>query len=93
MVWWCLAACAEMTVAPLEAILPHLPTESVLRHALEEHDAGLLFTSIWTLDPGQTGYRLWRRLGELDWRDLLNLMATYRQLYQLSENTQTPLWE
>ena len=93
MVWWCLAACAEMTVAPLEVILPHLPTESVLRHALEEHDAGLLFTSIWTLDPGQTGYRLWRRLGELDWRDLLNLMATYRQLYQLSENTQTPLWE
>ncbi len=93
MVWWQLAASAEMTVAPVESIVPTLSPDSVLRQALEQQDAGLLFNSVWTLDPGHTGYRLWRRLGEQDWSDLLNLMDTYRQIHHLAEETETRLWE
>jgi len=93
MVWWQLAASAEMTVAPVESIVPALSSDSVLRQALEQQDAGLLFNSVWTLDPGHTGYRLWRRLGEQDWSDLLNLMDTYRQIHHLAEETETRLWE
>jgi ParB family protein of integrating conjugative element (PFGI_1 class) len=80
MVWWHLAACSELTVAPLDVLLPALPEESVLRRALVEQDAGLLFASVWTLDPGHMGYRLWRRLDDRDWQDLLGLMDTYRAL-------------
>ncbi len=93
MVWWHLAASAEMTVAPVESIAPTLASDSVLRRALEQQDAGLLFNSVWTLDPGHTGYRLWRRLGEQDWSDLLNLMDTYRRIHHLAEECGTMLWE
>lgn len=93
MVWWQLAACAEMTVAPVDAVVATLPAESILRQALEQQDAGLLFNSVWTLDPGHTGYRLWRRLGEQDWSDLLNLMTTYRQMHHLAESSGIRLWE
>ncbi len=93
MVWWHLAASAEMTVAPVESIVPALASDSVLRQALEQQDAGLLFNSVWTLDPGHTGYRLWRRLGEQDWSDLLNLMDTYRRIHRLAEESETRLWE
>ena len=93
MVWWQLAACAEMTVAPVEAVVATLPAESVLRQALEQQDAGLLFNSVWTLDPGHTGYRLWRRLSEQDWNDLLHLMSTYRQIHHLAESSGIQLWE
>ena len=93
MVWWQLAACAEMTVAPVETIVATLPAESVLRQALEQQDAGLLFNSVWTLDPGHTGYQLWRRLGEQDWNDLLNLMSNYRQIHHLAESSGIRLWE
>jgi len=93
MVWWQLAASAEMTVAPVESIVSNLPADSVLRQALEQQDAGLLFNSVWTLDPGHTGYRLWRRLGKSDWGDLLNLMDTYRQIHHLAEETAIRLWE
>ncbi len=89
MVWWHLAASAEMTVAPVESIVPTLASDSVLRQALEQQDAGLLFNSVWTLDPGHTGFRLWRRLGEQDWSDLLNLMDTHH----LAEESETRLWE
>jgi hypothetical protein len=92
MVWWHLAACAELTVAPLEALLPALPGESVLKRALTEQDAGLLFASIWTLDPGHAGYRLWRRLDERDWQDLLGLMEAYRTLHRVAEDHGQPLW-
>jgi len=92
MLWWQLAACAEMTFAPLDAILPALPSESVLRKALEEQDAGLLFNSIWTLDPGHTGYRLWRVLNDADWRDLIQLLDTYRRIRHLAADTGTALW-
>ncbi len=92
MVWWHLAASAEMTVAPVEYLAPLLPSDSILRRALEQQDAGLLFDSIWTLDPGHTGHQLWRRLTEGDWNDLLNLMDTYRQIHHLAQQTDARLW-
>ena len=93
MLWWQLAACAEMTFAPIESIVPALPSDSVLRRALEEQDAELLFNSIWTLDPGHTGYRLWHPLHERDWTDLLNLMDTYRRIRHLAVETGIDIWE
>ena len=92
LLWWHLAACAEMTVAPVEAILATLAGDSVLRRALETEDAGLLFASVWTLDPGHLGFRLWRLLDARDWQDLLDLMATYRALHQVAESSHTELW-
>ncbi len=93
MLWWHLAACAEMTVAPLEAVVATLSDDSILRQALENQDAGLLFNSVWTLDPGHTGYRLWRQLSEPDWQDLLNLMDTYGHIHCVAEESHTQLWE
>ena len=91
--WWQLAACSEMTFAPIESIAPILPSDSILRRAIEEQDAELLFNSIWTLDPGHTGYRLWQSLHDRDWRDLLNLMDTYRSIRHLALETGTVIWE
>ncbi|MBV2137107.1 MAG: ParB N-terminal domain-containing protein [Candidatus Thiodiazotropha sp. (ex Ctena orbiculata)] len=92
MLWWQLAACSEMTFAPLDSILPVLPDDSLLRRALEDQDAELLFNNIWTLDPGHTGYRLWQSLHDRDWRDLLNLMDTYRSIRHLATETGTAIW-
>jgi len=92
LIWWQLAACAELTVAPIASIVPHLPIESVLRQALEQQDLARLFDSVWTLDPGQTGHGLWRRLGDRDWMDLLNLMDNYRRMHHLAEERQLDLW-
>ena len=91
--WWQLAACSEMTFAPIESIAPTLPSDSVLRRALEDQDAELLFKSIWTLDPGHTGYRLWQSLHDRDWRDLINLMDTYRCIRHLAAETGATIWE
>ena len=93
MLWWQLAACAEMTFAPIESIAPALPSDSVLRRALEDQDAELLFNSIWTLDPGHTGYRLWRPLHDRDWSDLLNLMDTYRRIRHLAAEAGSDVWD
>ena len=76
----------------VEAILATLASDSVLRRALETEDAGLLFASVWTLDPGHLGFRLWRLLDARDWQDLLDLMATYRALHQVAESSHTELW-
>ena len=92
MVWWYLAAASEVTVAPVEQLLPSLDDASVLRRALEDQDAGLLFSSVWTLDPGHMGFRLWRRLDARDWRDLVDLMETYRAVHQAAADSGHPLW-
>jgi ParB family protein of integrating conjugative element (PFGI_1 class) len=92
MVWWHLAAAAEMTVAPVAPLLRALDEASVLRQALQDQDAGLLFAGVWTLDPGHMGFRLWRCLGERDWQDLLDLMANYRALHQVAEVSGQALW-
>jgi len=91
--WWQLAACAEMTVAPLESIIQHLDEQSILRQALAQQDAGLLFDSVWTLDPGQVGHQLWRQLSDNDWQDCLALMDTYRQLHQCAAESGVSLWD
>ena len=92
MVWWQLAACAEVTVAPIDRLAPSLGEGTVLRRALESQDAGLLFSAVWTLDPGHVGYRLWRRLDDRDFGDLLRLIRTYRALHQAAERSGAPLW-
>jgi len=66
LLWWHPAACAEMTVAPREAVLATLSADSVLRRApLETQDAGLLFAGVWMPDTGHTGYHLWTMVGHL----------------------------
>jgi hypothetical protein len=92
MLWWTLAACAEITVAPLEAILAVVAEGSVLERALASQDAGLLFESVWTLDPGHVGYRLWRTFDDRDWQDLLALMETYRAMHRAAGESGIDLW-
>ncbi len=92
MVWWQLAACAEITVAPLDYLIPHLESDSVLYRALVNQDAALLFDRVWTLDPGQIGHQLWRQLTDADWQTLLALMKTYRQLHHEAMMSGHPLW-
>ncbi len=90
--WWQLAACAEVTVAPVDILVKHLSDSVILKQALQAQDAGLLFNSVWTLDPGQAGHQLWQQLSDADWQDLLQLMDTYRHLKRLAVDTDTDLW-
>jgi hypothetical protein len=90
--WWQLAACAEITVAPVDILTKYLKQGAVLRQALEAQDAGLLFNSVWTLDPGHTGHQLWRQLSDQDWQDLLGLMQNYRALKRLAMESGLSLW-
>ena len=92
MIWWQLMAFAEMSVAPVAHLLPHLSPSSVLYRALREQDAGLLFNAVWTLDPGQIGFRLWRTVGDADWSDLLAMMSHYRALHRAAERLKVTLW-
>jgi hypothetical protein len=92
MVWWVLAACSEMTVARLDHLLPALEDGSVLKQALAGQEAQLLFSRVWTLDPGHTAYRLWRRLDDRGWKELLGLMDTYRALYRTAQAAGVSLW-
>jgi hypothetical protein len=91
--WWHLAACCEITAGPLDKILPACREGSVLRRAMEHHDSDLLFDNVWTLGPGNIGYRLWWRLDDLGWTDLLKLMDTYRTLHQQAQQTNISLWD
>ncbi len=61
--------------------------------ALAEGDSSALFGRVWTPDPGQNGYRLWRTAGERDWRDLLGLMAAYRALHRGAMAENMDLWK
>jgi hypothetical protein len=91
-IWWVLVACSEMTVAPLDHLLPAMEDGSVLKQALREQDAQLLFSRVWTLDPGHMGHRLWRRLDERGWDELVSLIQTYRRLHRTAEATGVSLW-
>lgn len=91
-IWWLLAAAAEMTVAPVSTILPLLASDSILYRALEQQDTSLLHASAGTPDLGHAGFQLWWRLEERGWRDLIDLMTTYRAIHQLAETTGAPLW-
>jgi ParB family protein of integrating conjugative element (PFGI_1 class) len=92
LLWWQLAACAELTVAPMDALLPSLPEGSVLRRALVDRQQDLLFAHVWPIDPGHTGERLWRHLDERAWQDLVNLMDTYRAIHRTASDAGTALW-
>jgi hypothetical protein len=91
-VWWMLAACSEMTVGALDHLLPAMEDSSTLKQALREQDAQLLFSHVWTLDPGHMGHRLRRRLDDRGWRELLDLMETYRQIHHFAEPTGLSPW-
>lgn len=92
MIWWFLAACAELVVAPPGAVLPTLPEGSILRYALREKDLRPLFARVHTVDPGQMGYQFWRHLDGRDWQDLLALMDAYRALRCQIGNDDQALW-
>jgi len=90
--WWQLAACAELTAAPADCVIPHLAADSVLHEAVSQRDPDILFQHIWTPDPGQWGAQLWRPLSGSDWRDLLALMSTYRAIHEAADRTGHPVW-
>ena len=91
--WWQLAACCELTCAPEQQTLPHLKQDSVLSRAMESGDADLLFDNVWTMDPGNVGSRLWWRLDDRGWRDLLSLMHSYRTLRRAAKQSGNPVWD
>ena len=93
LVWWHLAACAEITVAPPEALLNELPPDSRLRRTLGGMDTVEFLGSDLRIDPGQAGFRLWRTAGERDWRDVLALMGAYRALHRHAAAAGIGLWE
>ena len=93
LVWWHLAACAETTVAPPGTFLEELAEESQLRRALGGQDAAKIFGGVLRLDPGQTGFGLWRTVRERDWRALLALMSAYRELHRRAAASGVDLWE
>ena len=90
--WWQLAASAELTVAPIDIVLHYLNESSALYEALASHDAGLLFSSVWTPDPGHMSSLLWQQLNPPDWQVLLRMMETYRAIKQLAYDTGIELW-
>ncbi|MEE4281911.1 MAG: ParB family protein [Pseudomonadales bacterium] len=90
--WWQLAASAELTVAPIDIVLHYLNKSSALYEALASHDAGLLFSSVWTPDPGHMSSLLWQQLNPPDWQVLLRMMETYRAIKRLAYDTGIELW-
>ena len=90
--WWQLAACSEVTAAPVDMLLDYLDESSILHQALVAHDAELLFSNVWTLDPGHIGCQLWQRLNPEDWQLLLQMMETYRVLKAQALETGLQLW-
>lgn len=90
--WWQLAASSELTVAPTDIVLAYLDKDSPLYQALASHDAGLLFGSVWTPDPGHLNSQLWQQLNPPDWQRLLQMMESYRSIKQLAFDTGVELW-
>ena len=90
--WWQLAACAELTAAPPEHVIPYLTPDSVLHRAVAQRDQDVLYQHVWTLDPGQWGSQLWRTLSGSDWRDLLELMSTYRAIHDTADRNGIAVW-
>jgi hypothetical protein len=90
--WWQLAACAELTAAPAQHVTPYLVPDSVLHAAVAQRAQDVLYQHVWTPDPGQWGCHLWRSLSGSDWRDLLELMATYRAIHETADRTGCDVW-
>lgn len=92
LLWWHLVAAADLMVVGPEAVLQTLAPSSTLSRILKTGDAETLFERVWTPDPGQSGDLLWRALPEADWRDLLELMRTYRSLHEVARARGDALW-
>ncbi|NKB65241.1 MAG: chromosome partitioning protein ParB [Gammaproteobacteria bacterium] len=90
--WWHLAACSEITVAPVDRLLRFLDEDTTLHRALASQDAGLLFNSVWTRDPGHLGSQLWQQLNPPDWQLLLQMIETYRTMKRYAHDTGLELW-
>lgn len=90
--WWQLAACSEVTVAPPDQIVPRLPADFLLRRALETHNHALLLEQVPVSGPGHTGYELWCTLHEQDWNDLVRLLDNYRRIRRGAAEAGIPLW-
>ena len=90
--WWQLASCAELTTAPRVTVLALLDPASALYAALSTQDTDRVCQLAWTLDPGCLGDRLWRQLSDIDWRDLVQLMDTYRAMHKHAIQRGMPLW-
>ncbi len=90
--WWQLAACAELTAAPPQHVIPYLAPDSMLHAAVSQRDYDALYQHVWTLDPGQWGSQLWHPLSGTDWRDLLELMSTYRTIHDTADRTGIAVW-
>jgi len=93
LLWWQLAACSEVTAAPVDILLNYLDESSILHRALASQDAELLFSNVWTLDPGHMGCQLWQQLNPEDWQLLLQMMETYRALKRRAFDAGFPLWD
>ena len=93
LLWWQLAACSEVTAAPVDVLLNDLDESSILHRALASQDAELLFSNVWTLDPGHMGCQFWQQLNPEDWRLLLQMMETYRTLKRCAFDAGLALWD
>ena len=93
LLWWQLVACSEVTAAPVDILLNYLDESSILHRALASQDAELLFSNVWTLDPGHMGCQLWQQLNPEDWQLLLQMMETYRALKRRAFDAGFPLWD
>lgn len=92
-VWWQLAACSEVMVAPSVQVVSQLKEGSSFQAAVADQDPNQLFAAIPPLEPGLVGSQLWRWLTDEDWQTLVALTETYRVLHRISRESGQPLWQ
>nr|WP_243760288.1 phage integrase N-terminal domain-containing protein [Aestuariicella hydrocarbonica] len=85
-------ACAELTVAPVDRLLPQLEESTVLHQALSSHDSGLLFSGVWTPDPAYLNSLLWQQLTPSDWQLWWHMIGAYRAIKRLAYDTGLSGW-
>jgi hypothetical protein len=91
--WWQLVACSELTVGSRQVVLARLDTGSPLHTLVSGQGADSQLFPVGIPDPGQWADQLWRQLSDPDWRDLLQLMGTYRAIHKYATKLGLLLWE
>ena len=91
-VWWYLAACCEITVAPDEYVFPHLDEDSFLHRVLSRREYGRLCEQVWIPDPASLIAKLGSCLDEVDWQLLMQMTRIYRALGCHARETGQALW-
>jgi hypothetical protein len=91
--WWQLVACSELTVGSRQVVLARLDTGSPLHTLVSGQGADSQLFPVGIADPGQWADLLWRQLSDTDWRDLLQLMDTYRAIHKHATKLGLLLWE